>query len=207
MPFSRSTSKRLISVRSTRGADTGGGTDTGFGVLLGGSAQSKKAETKIPHSIPDGRTIDIVVRCGQEGTIRRQDQDLTVVNASEKRAENPEQEPNWLAAVRAAQAKKALDIVILDLREITSLTDYFIICTGTNIRQNQAISDEIHLRMKAAGELPLSIEGYDSAEWVLMDYGDFIFHIFVEKTRSYYDLERLWRHAKRVEVPPEPIAA
>jgi len=174
-------------------------------VLLGGSARSKTAETKIPHTIPNGRTIDIVVRCGQEGTIRRQDQDLTAVKATQEIAEISE--PNWLNAVRAAQAKKALDIVILDLREITSLTDYFLICTGTNIRQNQAISDEIHLRMKAAGELPLSIEGYDSAEWILMDYGDFIFHIFVEKTRSYYDLERLWRHAKKVEVPPEPVAA
>ena len=117
-------------------------------------------------------------------------------------------EPNWLTAVRAAQSKKALDVVVLDLREITSLTDFFVICTGTNIRQNQAVSDEIHVKMKEhRRELPVSMEGYDNAEWVLMDYGDFIFHIFVEQTRAYYDLERLWRHAKKVEVPPEPVAA
>ena len=96
---------------------------------------------------------------------------------------------------------------MLDLREITSLADYFIICTGTNIRQNQAIADEIHLKVKEHGELPISVEGYDNAEWVLMDYGDFLVHVFLEKTRTYYDLERLWRHAKKVDVPPETVAA
>ena len=116
-------------------------------------------------------------------------------------------DPAWLTAVRAAQAKKAQDIVVLDLREITSLADYFIICTGTNIRQNQAIADEIHLEVKERGELPISVEGYTNAEWVLMDYGDFLVHVFLEKTRTYYDLERLWRHAKKVDVPPEPVAA
>lgn len=98
--------------------------------------------------------------------------------------------------------------MVLDLREVTSLTEYFIICSGTNVRQNQAISDEIYQKVKQErGELPISLEGYDSAEWVLMDYGDFIVHIFVEKTRTFYDLERLWRHAKQVDVPPEPVAA
>lgn len=97
--------------------------------------------------------------------------------------------------------------MVLDLREITSLADYFIICTGTNIRQNQAIADEIHLKVKEHGELPISVEGYDNAEWVLMDYGDFLVHVFLEKTRTYYDLERLWRHAKKVDVPPETVAA
>lgn len=117
-------------------------------------------------------------------------------------------EPTWLHAVRAAQSKKAQDIVILDLREVTTLTEYFIICSGTNIRQNQAISDEIYQKVKQErGELPISLEGYDSAEWILMDYGDFIIHVFVEKTRTFYDLERLWRHAKPVDVPPEPVAA
>ena len=108
-------------------------------------------------------------------------------------------DPTWLTAVRAAQSKKALDIVVLDLREITSLADYFIICTGTNIRQNQAIADEIHLKVKDRGELPISVEGYDNAEWVLMDYGDFLVHVFLEKTRTYYDLERLWGDVPRLD--------
>ena len=109
-----------------------------------------------------------------------------------------------MTAVRAAQAKKASEIVVLDLREITSLTDYFLICTGTNSRQNQAIADEVHLQMKnTRGELPISVEGYDNGEWVLLDYGDFLMHVFLDQTRKFYDLERLWRHAKQLEAPQE----
>ncbi len=115
--------------------------------------------------------------------------------------------PNWLSAVRAAESKKATDIKVLDLREVTSFCDFFVICTGSNLRQNQAISDEILFEMKKLGELPVSIEGYDNGEWVLMDYGDYIIHIFLDHTRSYYDLERLWRHAKLVPVPREALTA
>jgi ribosome-associated protein len=96
--------------------------------------------------------------------------------------------------------------VVLDLKDITSFTDYFIICTGMNARQNQAISDEIYQRLKDRGELPVSLEGYDNAEWILQDYGDFIVHIFLPPTRNFYDLERLWRHARKVAVPAEPVA-
>lgn len=86
----------------------------------------------------------------------------------------------------------------MDLREITSFADYFIICSGSNPRQIQAISDEIELRLKRRGEYPHSIEGYENAEWVLMDYGDYVIHIFSERARLYYDLERLWRDARPV---------
>jgi ribosome-associated protein len=97
-----------------------------------------------------------------------------------------------------------MDIRVLDLREVTSFADHFIICTGSNIRQNQAIADEIHQQIKQQhGELPISMEGYDNAEWVLADYGDYLVHIFLEKARTYYDLERLWRHAKNVDLPAE----
>ncbi len=109
--------------------------------------------------------------------------------------------PNWLSAVRAAESKKAQDIVVLDLREVTSFTDYFEICTGTNARQNQAISDEVYAQLKNRGELPVSLEGYNNAEWILQDYGDFIVHVFLPTPRGFYDLERLWRHAKKVPVP------
>lgn len=111
-------------------------------------------------------------------------------------------QPFWLTAVRAAEAKKAVDLRVLDLREVTSFTDYFIICTGTNPRQIQAITDEIQLRLKQLGEQAISTEGYEHAEWVLIDYGDYIVHVFSEKAREFYDLERLWRHARRVEIPP-----
>ena len=112
--------------------------------------------------------------------------------------------PTWLIAVRAAEAKKATDIKVLDLTGITSFADYFVICTGANQRQIQAISDEVALQLKRqAGDLPLSLEGYNQAEWVLADYGDLLIHIFSPKAREYYDLERLWRSAKNVPVPAE----
>lgn len=101
--------------------------------------------------------------------------------------------------MKAAESKQAKDICVLDLREVTSFADYFVLLSGTNIRQIQAIADEIHLQLKKLGEYPASIEGYANAEWVLMDYGDYLIHIFSEKARVYYDLERLWRDAKRMK--------
>ena len=109
--------------------------------------------------------------------------------------------PPWLVAVRAAESKKAHSIRVLDLTGVSSFTDCFIICTGDNQRQIQAISDEIGIKLKEAGELPLSLEGYNQADWILADYGDFIVHVFSPKARDYYDLERLWRTAKNVEIP------
>ena len=85
------------------------------------------------------------------------------------------------------------------MREQTSFTDYFVICTAANSRQTQAISDEVASELKRAGHLPLNVEGYDHAEWVLVDFGDFIVHVFQDRTRRLYDLERLWRQAKTVE--------
>jgi len=106
--------------------------------------------------------------------------------------------------VRAAESKKATDITVLDLRGVTSFADYFVVCTGANTRQVQAISDEVGLRLKHdAGELPISIEGYDQAEWVLADYGDLLIHVFSPRSREYYGLERLWRSAKNVAIPAE----
>ena len=105
--------------------------------------------------------------------------------------------------MRAAESKKATDVRVLDLTGITSFTDYFVLCTGSNPKQIQAIADEIGLRLKDRGELPHSLEGYNQAEWILADYGDFLVHVFSEKSRSYYDLERLWRNAKNVPIPPE----
>ena len=90
-------------------------------------------------------------------------------------------------------------MTILDLRDVTSFTDFFVICSVSNPRQGHAVADEIEKQLKQTGELPTSIEGYDPAEWILMDYGDFIVHIFSENARAYYDLERLWRHGKAVD--------
>ena len=108
------------------------------------------------------------------------------------------------AAVHAASERKALDTLVLDLREVASFTDFFVITSGTNVRQVQAIADAVqeHLR-KDLGVKPARVEGYNSAEWVLLDYGDFIFHVFEEKSRRFYDLERLWRDAARVQLPDD----
>jgi ribosome-associated protein len=106
-------------------------------------------------------------------------------------------------AVRAAESKKATDIRVLDLTGITAFADYFVICTGANGRNVQAIADEVGARLKKTGELPHSVEGYTQAEWILADYGNFLVHIFAPKSREYYDLERLWRNAKPVEIPAE----
>jgi ribosome-associated protein len=104
----------------------------------------------------------------------------------------------WLAAVEAADSKQAKDIKVLDLREITTFADFFVIASGANTRQIQAIADEIEIQLKQMGEYPHSVEGYQNAEWVLLDYGDYLIHIFTEKARQYYDLERLWRDARSV---------
>jgi ribosome-associated protein len=106
----------------------------------------------------------------------------------------------WQVAVEAAQAKKAEDISVLDLQPVASFTNFFVICHGLNTRQNQAISDEVERQLKGEGLRPVSVEGYQHGEWILMDYGDFIVHIFSRRARDYYDLERLWRTARRVDL-------
>ena len=90
---------------------------------------------------------------------------------------------------------------MLDLRGVTAFTDILIICNGSNTRQNQTISDEVGRALKKLGDVPSSVEGYANAEWILMDYGDYVVNVFTEKTRAYYDLERLWRDAKPIPVP------
>ena len=107
-------------------------------------------------------------------------------------------------ALHCASEKKAFNMVALDLREIASFAEFFIIATGANQRQVQAISDEIEEQLKKElKSRPVRIEGYRSAEWVLLDYGDFIVHIFEKEAREFYDLERLWRDAKKVELPAD----
>src|SRR6266853_1773348 len=104
--------------------------------------------------------------------------------------------------LNAAWEKKALDLTVLDLRGIASFTDWFVIATGTNRRQVQAISDEVVEQLKRSGTRAARVEGYQTAEWILVDYGDFVVHVFDEKARRFYDLERLWREARRVNVSP-----
>ena len=103
-------------------------------------------------------------------------------------------------AAMAADDKKARDMIALDISAIASFADWFLICTGDSSRQAQAISDEIEMRLKQAGVRPYHIEGYQNAEWVVMDYSDLVVHIFSKTARAYYDLERLWRDAVPIEL-------
>lgn len=100
-------------------------------------------------------------------------------------------------SVKASQEKKAEDIVVLDLQDISSFTDYFVIMQGNSKRQNSAIYEGVEKALKDKNILPLSIEGRENAEWILMDYGDFIIHIFSREAREYYSLEKLWGDAPR----------
>ena len=114
---------------------------------------------------------------------------------------NPKQDRQRLpldAAVEAARDKKAKDILVMQLSGAAAFTDHFLICSGSSNRQNQAISDEINRRLKQQGLLPDHVEGYNHAEWILMDYTDFVVHIFSEQARGFYNLERLWRTTRRV---------
>jgi ribosome-associated protein len=109
-------------------------------------------------------------------------------------------------AITACQEKQAERITILELEQGSgAFTDYFVVCSGTNPRQVQAISDEVEERLEKAGLRSTHIEGYKQAEWILLDYIDFVVHVFSEKARKFYDLEHLWKSAKRME-PSELIA-
>jgi ribosome-associated protein len=103
------------------------------------------------------------------------------------------------SAIQACLDKKGEEISILEMEKGSGVfTDYFVVCSGTNPRQIQAIADEVELRLKDTGLRPTHVEGYKQAEWVLVDYLDFVVHVFSEKARKFYDLERLWKSAKRL---------
>jgi ribosome-associated protein len=104
------------------------------------------------------------------------------------------------SAIQACLDKKAEEISILEMEKGSgAFTDYFVLCSGTNPRQVQAIADEVELRLKSTGVPPAHVEGYKQGEWILVDYLDFVVHVFSEKARKFYDLERLWKTAKRLE--------
>ena len=103
-------------------------------------------------------------------------------------------------AVNAADDKKANDLVILDISKVTSFANYFLLCTGDSSRQMQAIADEVEKKLKEAGIRPSHVEGYQNSEWILLDCMDLVVHIFSKNARAFYDLERLWRDATKMDV-------
>jgi ribosome-associated protein len=105
-------------------------------------------------------------------------------------------------AVHAAEDKKVIDLVVLDLRKAAGFTDYFVVGSGANARQVRAIADAVMETLAEDGAKPAHMEGYDRAEWILLDYFDFVVHVFAPETRMFYSLERLWGNAERVDVSP-----
>jgi ribosome-associated protein len=112
-------------------------------------------------------------------------------------------EISW--AIEAVQAKQAVDVVVLDLTRLGAFTDYFVLCTGYSARQVEAIRESVTEQLGRRGRPLRHAEGQSGAEWVLLDYGDFVVHIFSERARLYYDLERLWRAARRTDIPDSGI--
>ncbi len=110
-----------------------------------------------------------------------------------------------LAAAQVAADNRGRDVVVLDMRELTSIFDYFVIATGTSRRQLHAISEEIdHTLEQGMGDRRLGIEGYQESRWILLDYGDVVVHLFEAETREFYAIEDLWAQAKRVPFEPRP---
>lgn len=135
----------------------------------------------------------------QEKSLQRESVKIEIADA---RTPFAELDDEVKLAIRCADEKKAVNLTALDLREIASFTEFFIIASGTNQRQVQAISDEINEQLKKQlKRRPIRIEGYNTGEWVLLDYGDFVVHLFDKDARDFYDLERLWRDARRVDIP------
>ena len=117
-----------------------------------------------------------------------------------KRPAAPRLSQELTAGIAAALEKKAEDVIVLDLSKTSAFTDFFVICSGTNVRQVQAIADGVREAIGKTGAKPALMEGYDRGEWILIDYFDFIFHVFFRATREFYSLERLWGDAEKIEV-------
>lgn len=124
----------------------------------------------------------------------------TAAAPAQKKAATPRLPADVKLAIAAAQDKLAVDLTVLDLRNATAFTDFFIVCTGTNTKQVQAIADGIEASLRTAGQKPALVEGYRRGEWVLLDYFTFIVHIFLPTRRTFYALERLWGGAEPIEV-------
>jgi len=119
---------------------------------------------------------------------------------TDKRRKSPRLPAQIDRAIAAAEDKQAVDLVVLDLRKAAGFTDFFLICSGTNRRQVRAIADAVTDTLAGEGAMPAYVEGYDRSEWILLDYFDFIVHVFAPETRVFYGLERLWGNADRIEV-------
>ena len=159
------------------------------------------SKSSIPK--PDESAVASVEETSAQSAGEGRAHDDASLNVTGKRRDTSKLDERMMLALHAASDKKALALVMLDLREVANFTDYFLIASGANMRQVQAIADGIVEHLKKNGTRPARVEGYNAAEWILLDYGDFVCHVFEDKARKFYDLERLWRDAARVALPRE----
>jgi len=136
----------------------------------------------------------------EKKSTEKQAEKKTIARKPRKPASRKRLSGDVAKAVKAALDKKALDVVVLDLRSTPAFTDFFVLCSGLNQRQVKAIADAVEETLRAARVRPAHIEGYDRADWILMDFFTFIVHVFTPQTRQFYSLERLWGDAERIEV-------
>jgi ribosome-associated protein len=130
---------------------------------------------------------------------------MAKTEAKTAKKKNPARLPAQIdLALAAADSKQAVDLVLLDLRKSAGFTDFFVIASGTNTRQVRAIADAVMETLADKGAKPAYVEGYDRSEWILLDYFDFIVHVFAPETRVFYDLERLWGNAERITMNATP---
>ncbi|HEX8029974.1 MAG TPA: ribosome silencing factor [Vicinamibacterales bacterium] len=125
----------------------------------------------------------------------------TTAAKTTKKAAAPRIPKAIAAVIDAAQDRKATGVVVLDLKKAGAFTDYFVICSASNARQVQAIADAVEEALKAQKQRPSLVEGYARAEWILLDYFDFVVHVFSKHARDFYGLDRLWGSATRIEIP------
>src|SRR5436190_5577365 len=124
-----------------------------------------------------------------------------IVRSKPAKAATPRLPKAISAVIGAAQDRKASGVVVLDLKKASAFTDYFVICSASNPRQVQAIADAVEEALKAQKQRPSLVEGYARAEWILLDYFDFVVHVFSKHARDFYGLDRLWGSATRIEFP------
>jgi ribosome-associated protein len=161
-----------------------------------GKTRAAKKATKTARKAPARKSA---AKATKRPTARK----ATKKSAAPRKAAMPRLPADLKLALSSAQDKQAIDVTVLDLRNASAFTDFFLICTGNNVRQVQAIADGIEAALKAEGQPPALVEGYRKGEWILLDYFTFIVHVFLPAQRTFYALERLWGGAEPIEVSAE----
>ena len=162
------------------------------------SKTARPSPTRTTRTTASGKTASAARPRSKKPTVKRGSPKLGTPPAEKKTT--PRLPADVKVAIAAAQDKLAIDLTVLDLRNATAFTDFFIVCTGANIKQVQAIADSVEASLRAAGQNPALVEGYRKGEWVLLDYFTFIVHVFLPTRRTFYALERLWGGAEPIEV-------